>query len=123
MPTPILFQDERLNFRPALPETLQSTSLPVFYATTPAPASGREAGHSVDAQGEGMTLGVAGVRLGGPDWTWPQFVASDATNTVAEARPGAVEKVEEFGTLREPGSSDAERRFFALNARLARGAA
>src|SRR5262245_12124325 len=121
MPTPVLFQDERLDFRPALPDALRSTRLPVFYATTRAAAASGEAGHYVDAAGEGMTLGVAGVRLGGPDWTWPQLVASDLMNTVAEARPGAVERVEEFGTLRaDGGSPGAEQRFLAaINARLA----
>lgn len=120
MPTPVVFQDDRLDFRPALPAELRSTRLPVFYATTRAPGSAGEPVHYVDAAGEGMTLGVAGVRLGGPEWTWAELIASDVTNTVAQARPGAVERVEEFGRAREEGElGDPERRFLAaIDARL-----
>ena len=122
MPTPVLFQDERLDFAPRLPPALQSTRLPVFYATTRAPASPGEPGHYVNSAGEGMTLGSAMVRMGEPAWTWEQLLASDATNTVAQARPGAVERVDEFGTLRaDAGAGEAERRFIAaINGQLAK---
>jgi esterase/lipase superfamily enzyme len=122
MPTPVVFQDERLDFRPVLSPELRSTRLPVFYATTRAPAPEGEPGHYVNAMGKGLTLGVADVRLGGPDWTWDQLVASDLTNTVAQARPGAVERVDELGTLRpDAGPGETERRFIAaIDARLAK---
>jgi esterase/lipase superfamily enzyme len=114
MPTPVLFQDERLDFAPRLPAALQSTRLPVFYATTRASASSGEPGHYVNSAGDGMTLGVAAVHLGEPGWTWNDLLASDLTNNVAQARPGAVERVDEFGTLRLDARSDeAERRFIA----------
>jgi esterase/lipase superfamily enzyme len=122
MPTPVLFQDERLDFSPRLPAALRSTRLPVFYATTRAAASPSEPGHYVNSAGEGMTLGVAGVRLGEPAWTWNDLMASDRTNTVAQARPGAVERIEELGTLRADADKDeAERRFIAaIDAQLAK---
>jgi esterase/lipase superfamily enzyme len=114
MPTPMLFQDERLDFTPRLPAVLRSTRLPVFYATTRARAAPGEPGHYINGTGNGITLGSATVRMGEPDWTWDQLLASDLTNTVAQARPGAVERVEEFGTLRaDAASGEAEQRFIA----------
>jgi esterase/lipase superfamily enzyme len=122
MPTPVLFQDQRIDFAPRLPAALRSTRLPVFYGTTRAAASPGEPGHYVNAAGEGMTLGSATVRMGEPGWTWEQLLASDATNTVAQARPGAVERVDEFGTLRaDADAGDVERRFIAaINGQLAK---
>jgi esterase/lipase superfamily enzyme len=114
MPTPVLFQDERLDFTPRLPAALRSTRLPVFYATTRAAASPGEPGHYVNAAGDGITLGSATVRMGEPNWTWDQLIASDLTNTIAHARPGVVERVDELGTLRaDSGAGEAERRFIA----------
>jgi esterase/lipase superfamily enzyme len=122
MPTPVLFQDERLDFAPRLPVALQSTRLPVFYATTRAPAYSGEPGHYVNSAGDGTTLGTATVRMGEPGWTWEQLIASDRTNTVTQARPGAVERVDEFGTLRADASpGDVEQRFIAaINGQLAK---
>src|SRR5262245_13274578 len=99
MPTPTVFKDERLDFAPTLPAELRATRLPVFYATTRAPVAAGARGHYADDQGEGVTLGVADVRLGEPAWTWNDLVASDRTNTIDEVRPGAVERVQEFGSL------------------------
>lgn len=122
MPTPVLFKDERLDFAPRLPAELRSTRVPVFYATTRAPAGEGEPGHYVNDAGDGMTLGVAEVRLGPPGWTWDDLLASDRTNTIEQVRPGAVERVVAFGRAREdeePG--DAERRFLAaIDAQLAK---
>jgi esterase/lipase superfamily enzyme len=122
MPTPVLFQDERLDFRPVLPPDLRSTRLPVFYATTRAAASPGEPGHYINSAGDGMTLGSAIVRMGEPGWTWDQLLASDLANTVTQARPGMVERVDEFGTVSgDGGAGEAERRFIAaIDARLAK---
>ena len=122
MPTPVIFKDERLDFAPALPAELRSTRLPVFFATTRAPAGEGQPGHYINDPGDGMTLGVAGVRLGAPGWTWEELLASNRTSTVEHARPGAVERVEEFGRARDDGDlGDAERRFLAtIDARLAK---
>jgi esterase/lipase superfamily enzyme len=122
MPTPAVFKDERLNFAPTLPPELRATHLPVFYATTRAPVAADAPGHYRNAPGEGVTLGVAEVRLGEPGWTWADLTASDRTNTVAEARPGAVERVQEFGRLGAEGTpGEADRRFLAaIDAQLAK---
>jgi esterase/lipase superfamily enzyme len=122
MPTPVLFKDERLDFAPKLPVELRSTRLSVFYATTRAPAGEGEPGHYVNDAGDGMNLGVAGVRLGAPGWTWDDLLASDRASTIEQVRPGAVERVEEFGKAREDGElGEAERRFLAaIDAQLAK---
>jgi esterase/lipase superfamily enzyme len=122
MPTPAIFKDERLDMVPRLPAELRSTRLPVFYATTRAPAAAGEPGHYSDDAGDGMTLGIAGVRLGAPGWTWDELIASDRTNAIEQGRPGAVERVEEFGRVREDGEpGDVERRFLAaIDAQLAK---
>jgi len=121
MPTPVLFKDDRLDLTAMLPVERRSTRLPVFYATTRAPAGEGQPGHYVNDAGDGMTLGVAGVRLGPPGWTWEDLIASDRKSTVEHARPGAVERVEEFGKAREDGEpGDAERRYLAaIDAQLA----
>lgn len=122
MPTPAIFKDERLDMAPRLPPELRSTRLPVFFATTRAPAATREPGHYTDDVSDGVTLGSAGVRLGAPGWTWDELLASDRTNTIEQVRPGAVERVEEFGKARKDGElGDAERHFLAaIDAQLAK---
>ena len=117
MPPPAVFKDERLDFARTLPVGLRSTHLPVFYATTRAPARAGEPGHYTNAVGDGVRLGVADVQLGEPGWSWHDLVASDRTSTVQRARPGAVQSVEELGML-----GHAEQRFLAeLDAQLRRG--
>jgi len=121
MPTPILYKDERLDLMPHLRPELRSTKLPVFYATSRKPVVPGEAGHYADQQGEGVRLGVAEVRLGVPDWTWDDLVASDRTSTIKKPRPAGVESVREFGAFRgEEQFSEEERDFVAaMDARLA----
>jgi esterase/lipase superfamily enzyme len=96
--------------------------LPVFYATTRAPVPAGEPGHYANSPGDGLTLGVADVRLGEPGWTWSDLAASDRTNTVEEARPGAVERIREFGKVGADSTpGEAERRFLAaIDAQLAK---
>jgi len=122
MPTPAMFKDPRLDFTKADSAALRSTRLPVFYATTRAPAKPGTEGHYVNAQGEGTTLGVAQVRLGEPGWTWDDLIASDLASSVDKVRVGAVESVQEIGTLKGGAEPDeAERRFIAaIDAQLAR---
>jgi len=116
MPAPAVFKDERLNFAARLPAELRSTHLPVFYATTRAPARNGEPGHYVNRAGKEMRLGAAHVRLGESGWTWDDLVASNRTDSVTRPRPGAVEGVAEYR-----GSGEAERRFLAdIDAHLAR---
>jgi esterase/lipase superfamily enzyme len=81
------------------------------------PAAAGEGGHYTDAEGNGVRLGVAQVRLGEPGWNWEQLIASDAGDTLTQPRPGAVERVEELGLLQ----TEAERAFIArVNQQIAR---
>lgn len=121
MPTPAVYKDDRLDFAPVLPAALRDTRLPVFFATARAPARADEPGHYANAAADGVTLGVADVRLGERGWTFADLVASDRTNTVDEARPGEVERVREFGRLGAGAPDEAGRRFLAaIDAQLAR---
>src|SRR5437870_11179754 len=86
-PTPAVIKDPRLDFARNLQPALRSTQLPVFFATTRQPTDGPE--HFGDAQGDGVALGVATVRLGEPDWTWEQLLLSDLSSRVEQPRPGA----------------------------------
>jgi esterase/lipase superfamily enzyme len=116
MPTPAVMKDPRLDFTTALPAELRSTRLPVFYATTRAPAAPGEEGHYVNSKGKGVTYGVADVRLGDPGWTWEDLLASDRASTIDKPRVGAVERVTEFGI-----ADEGERKFVAaIDAQLAR---
>lgn len=110
-PTPAILKDPRVDFVAQVPAALRATSLPVFYATTRAPA---DEGHYGNADGGGMMLGVAQVRLGEPGWTWTQLVESNRASSVEHLRPGAVESIEEFGKAdRSAELNEAERRFVA----------
>jgi esterase/lipase superfamily enzyme len=122
MPAPAIFKEPRLDLFPPLPADLRSTRLPVFYATTRAPTPAPKSGHYGNGRGDGMQLGVADVRLGEPGWTWNDLVASDLTNSVKQARPGAVQAVQEFGRSSDgAAAADAEARFLAaIDAQLAR---
>src|SRR6478609_4345332 len=95
-PTPALLKDERLDFDRALPAALKSTRLPVFFATTRAATTGPE--HFGNDTAEGVTLGVARVRLGEPGWDWDALVRSDRASRVEDPRNSAVESVEVLGT-------------------------
>jgi len=119
-PTPAIFKDSRLAFARSLPESLQTTRLPVFFATTRAATNGPE--HFGNDAAEGVTLGVARVRLGEPGWTWDQLVASDQTNTIDKPRNGAVEAIEVIGRAGSDVSmNEADRAFVAaIDAQLAR---
>ena len=121
-PTPAVIKDPRLDFAKNLQPALRSTQVPVFFATTRQPTDGPE--HFGNAQAEGVLLGVASVRLGEPDWSWQQLLASDLASTVDEPRPGAVELVQVAGQAgRGDALSDADRTFIAqIDAQLARTA-
>ena len=54
MPAPAIYKDERLDFALRLPAELRSTRLPVFYATTRAPAPPGKAGHYTNRAGDGI---------------------------------------------------------------------
>ena len=109
MATPVVFKDERLDFIPHLSPHLRKTELPVFYATTRAPAKPGDTRHYTNAPGQQLLLGVAEVRLGEPGWTFDQLAASDWTGSVEKPRPGMVERIEELGRVpREQATSEVE---------------
>ena len=119
-PTPAVFKDPRLDFERHLQPGLRSTQLPVFFATTREATDGPE--HFGNAQAEGVTLGLATVRLGEPGWSWEQLLASDRSSSVSQPRPGAVELVQTMG---KAGTGDtlaeADRQFIAqIDAQIAR---
>lgn len=120
-PTPVIYKIERLDFESQFPAALRSTQVPVFYATTRAPAADGGPGHYRNAADQNIRLGVAHVALGEPGWGWKELVASDRTGTVEKVRPGRVERVEEIGVLpRDETEGGAERAFIQrINARLA----
>lgn len=119
-PTPAVIKDPRLDFERQLPPALRTTELPVFYATTRAASDGPD--HYGNGQADGVTLGVATVRLGEPGWSWQQLVASDLASSVDEPRPGAVERVEPLGPAgRDEALTPADREFIErIDAQLAR---
>lgn len=119
VPMPAVLKDPRIDTASQIPPALRNTDQPVFYATTRAPAAD---GHYGNADGGGVTLGVARVRLGQPGMSWDQLMASHRSSSVDDLRPGAVESVEEFGRARRSGElDDAEARFVAaIDAQIAK---
>ncbi len=119
VPMPAVLKDPRIDVAAQTPQALRNTHQPVFYATTRAPA---DEGHYGNADGGGVTLGVARVRLGEPGMSWDELMASHRSSSVDEARPGAVESVEEFGRATRSGElDDAETRFVtAIDAQIAK---
>lgn len=111
IPVPAVYTHPTLDLMPHLPDAVRSTDVPVFYATTRAPAAPGEPGHYSDTPGDGVRLGVAHVHLGEPGWGWEQLIASDFTDTLHHPRPGQVERVEELGFLAAQGTDAAERAF------------
>ncbi len=105
MATPVVFKDERLDFAPHVLPALRTTRLPVFYATTRAPVRRGDVLSYSNSPGEQLRLGIADVRLGAPEWTFDDLLASDWTGSVAKPRPGVVEHLEELGTV--PGKAAA----------------
>jgi esterase/lipase superfamily enzyme len=109
MATPVVFKDGRLDFIPHLPPPLRTTRLPVFYATTRAPVRRADVLSYSNSPGKELRLGVAEIRLGAPGWTFDELMASDWTSDVSRPRPGAVERLEELGTVpRETATSGPE---------------
>ena len=119
-PTPAVIKDPRLDFARHLPPALRTTQVPVFFATTRQATDGPE--HFGDGQADGVSLGIATVRLGEPGWTWDQLLASDLASSVDEPRPGAVELVQVMGPAgRGEDLTQADRDFIAqIDAQLAR---
>ena len=119
VPAPAIVKDARLSFEQTLPVELQSTRLPVFFATTRAATEGPEHFGNDSAP---LTFGVARVRLGEQGWSWDELIASDRASSVDKPRNGAVESIDIIGRAGDGGEpSEADRAFIAaIDAQLAR---
>lgn len=99
VPSPIVMQDERLDFaRVVLPER-RTTEVSVLFATTRAPAPPEAPERYTRRAGDAVRLGVARVQLGKPEWSFDELVESDRTSRPEAPRPARVVAVEEFGVF------------------------
>jgi esterase/lipase superfamily enzyme len=112
VPTPIVMQDERLDFSRTVPPERRVTDVGVLFATTRAPAPPEASERYGRRAGEAMRVGIAHVRLGEPGWSFDALVKSDRTSGPETPRPARVVGVEEFGRFGAPGGA-AERAFVA----------
>lgn len=113
IPSPILMQDERLDFtRVVLPED-RTTEVSILFATTRAPAPPGAPERYTSRSGDAVRAGVAKVQLGEPEWSFKDLAESDRTSRPELSRPARVLDVEEFGAFGAPGS-EAERQFEAV---------
>jgi len=110
MTAPVIAQDPRLDFERWLGERERSTTVPVLYATTRAPAPPGDAQNYTRSAGDQTRLGRARVELGEPGWSFAELLASDRVSRVEDPRPARVVSVDELGPL---GDAQAEREFLA----------
>src|SRR5262249_27687075 len=107
-PAPIVVKDPRLDFTRFVAPEHRTTNVRVFYATTRAPAPDGYPERYSRKPGDTVRLGVTGVQLGEPGWSFADLVESDRNSRIDALRPARVVSVEEFGVL---GNDDAERAF------------
>src|SRR5262249_18932250 len=104
VPSPIVMQDERLDFsRVVLPEG-RTAEVSVLFATTRAPAPPDAPERYTSRPGDAVRAGVAKVELGEPKWSFDDLVESDRTSRPEVPRPAHVLAVEGFGVFGAPGS-------------------
>jgi hypothetical protein len=107
VPSPIVMQDERLDFsRDVLPES-RGTGVDVLFATTRAPAPPEGPERYTQRAGDAVRLGIAQVRLGEPGWSFEELAESNRTSRPETPRPARVVAVAELGVRGAPGG-DAE---------------
>lgn len=112
VPSPIVMQDERLDFsRVVLPDR-RVTEVSVLFATTRAPAPPEAPERYTRRAGDAVRIGAARVQLGKPEWSFDELAESDRTSLPQSPRPARVVQVEEFGVLGAPGG-EAEQEFVA----------
>ena len=112
MPSPVVMQDERLDFARVVPPANRGTEVSVLFATTRIPAPPETAEHFTHHAGDTVRLGVAQVQLGEPGWSFDELSKSDRTSGLEEQRPARVVAAKEFGIVGSP-ESDADRDFIA----------
>jgi esterase/lipase superfamily enzyme len=110
IPSPILMQDQRLDFSRVVPPEERSTEVSVLFATTRAPALPDAPERYTSRPGDAVRAGIAKVHLGEPKWSFDDLTESDRTSRPELPRPARVLEVEEFGVFGAPGS-EAERQF------------
>jgi esterase/lipase superfamily enzyme len=111
-PSPIVLQDERLDFSRLVPPEERTTEMSVLFATTREPAPPDAPEHFTRRPSDSVRLGVARVQLGKPEWSFDELVESDRASRPDAPRPAQVVAVDEFGVLGAPGGA-AERAFVA----------
>jgi esterase/lipase superfamily enzyme len=111
-PTPIVMQDERLDFSQTVPPERRETEVSVLFVTTRAPAPPEAPERYARGAGGAVRVGVARVQLGEPGWSFDDLIKSDRTSGPETPRPARVVAVEEFGVFGAPGR-EAERAFVA----------
>jgi esterase/lipase superfamily enzyme len=112
VPTPIVMQDERLDFSQTVPPERRITEVGVLFATTRAPAPPESPEHYTHRPGDAVRVGVARVQLGDPGWSFDDLVESDRTARPDNPRPARVVGVEELGAFGAPEGA-AEQAFVA----------
>jgi esterase/lipase superfamily enzyme len=110
VPSPLVLQDERLDFSRIVRPERRTTDMNVLFATTRAPASPGAPEHYTSRAGDAVRVGVARVQLGEPGWSFDELVESDRTSRPEALRPARVVAVEEFGVFGAPGR-ETERQF------------
>jgi esterase/lipase superfamily enzyme len=111
-PTPIVMQDERLDFSQTVLPERRGTEVSVLFATRREPAPPEAPERYARGAGDAVRVGVARVQLGEPDWSYDDLVKSDRTSSPETPRPARVVAVEEFGAFGATGGA-AERAFVA----------
>src|SRR5262245_29256992 len=99
VPTPIVMQDERLDFSRDVPPGSRGTEVSVLFATTRAPALPEARERYTHRPGDAVRLGVAQVQLGEPGWSFDDLVASNRTSRPETPRPARVVSVGEVGIV------------------------
>jgi esterase/lipase superfamily enzyme len=108
IPPPVLMQDERLDLTRRIHEVDRRETVEVLYATNRAPAPDGDPAHYTSRPGTGALVGRAEVRLGPPEWSFEQLVASDRTIRAGDdPRPARVVSLASFGALGERAADDA----------------
>src|SRR5262245_63705937 len=121
MPTPIVIQDERLDFSRVVAPDRRVTEARVFFATTRAPAPPDAPERYTSRKGDAVRLGVARVQLGEPGWSYDDLVASDRASRPETPRPARVVAVEEFGIFAATGGTAERGLVAAIGRQVGRG--